>query len=66
MAASRTEGGLLHGPTRVEMLQRVEESMSAILHTQLSTRSGQVIFDSQGRNTAMEVNGDLDRLLAMK
>ena len=66
MVASRSEGGLLHGPTRVQMLQRVEESMSAIVDIQLSTLSGQVIFDSQGRNTAMEVHGDLDRLLAMK
>jgi hypothetical protein len=65
MAASRSEGGLLHGPSRVQMLQRVEESMSATVDIQLSTLSGQVIFDSQGRNTAMEVHGDLDRLLAM-
>jgi hypothetical protein len=66
MVASRTEGGLLHGPTRVQMLQRVEESMSATVDIQLSTRNGEVIVDSQGRNTAMEVHGDLDRLLAMK
>ena len=66
MAASRTEGGLLHGPTRAQMLQRVEESMSATVEIQLSTRNSQVIVDSQGGNTAMEVHGDLDRLLAMK
>jgi len=66
MTASRAEGGLLHGPTRAQMLQRVEENMSATVDIQLSTRNDEVIFDSLGRNTAMEVHGDLDRLLAMK
>lgn len=66
MTAFRTEGGLLHEPTRSEMLQRVEETMFATVKIRLMTLAGDTIISDQGRNTALEVNGDLSHLLAMK
>jgi hypothetical protein len=66
MTAHRAGGGLLHEPTRTEMQQRVEETMLANLEIQLSTLTGDRIFAGSGRNTALEVNGDLGQLLSMK
>ena len=66
MIASRVEGGLLHEPTGKTMLQRVEETMLATVKVRLSTLDGNVIFDEMGRNSGMEVQGDLEKLLAMK
>jgi hypothetical protein len=40
--------------------------MLANLEIQLSTLTGDRIFAGSGRNTALEVNGDLDQLLSMK
>ena len=60
MRASRAEGGILHEPTYSEMLQRVEETMLASVDVRLTTRTGETIFAEQGRNTALEVNGDFN------
>jgi tocopherol cyclase len=64
--ARRAEGGILREPTRSEMLQRVEETMSASVDVRLSNRAGKTIFSEKGRNTALEVNGDINQLLRMK
>jgi hypothetical protein len=66
MQASRAEGGLLREPTRSEMLQRVEETMLSRVQVRLETLDGEVIFSEDGRNTALEVNGNLNQLIAMK
>ena len=66
MIASRKSGGLLHKPTRTEMLQRVEETMTASVDFRLVTLTGEVILTGQGRNTALEVNGDINQLLSMQ
>jgi hypothetical protein len=66
MAAYRTTGGLLHEPTRSEMLQRVEETMLATVEVKLATLDGEIIFAETGRNTSMEVNGNIPRLRRMK
>lgn len=66
LLAHRTEGGLLHEPTRSEMLQRVEETMRATVDVKLTTLDGKTIFAELGRNTSLEVNGDIPRLLSMK
>jgi hypothetical protein len=66
LVAFRAEGGLLHEPTRSEMLQRVEETMLATVEVKLTTLAGDTIFAGQGRNASLEVNGDIPRLLAMK
>jgi len=65
LVAYRAEGGLLHEPTRVEMLARVEETMLASVVVRLTTPTGEIIFAGSGRNSALEVNGDIPRLLAM-
>jgi hypothetical protein len=66
MEASRAEGGLLREPTRSEMLQRVEETMLAKIDVRLRTNTGEMVFEQQGRNVALEVNGDLHQLLSMR
>jgi tocopherol cyclase len=66
MIATRTEGGLLHEPTRSNMLQRVEETMTAVLEVRLLDVKGNEIFQQKSRNAALEVQGDLSRLLKMK
>ena len=66
MTARRAEGGLLHEPTRSEMLQRVEETMLSTVEIQLTTLAGKQIYSGLGRNTALEVNGDMNQLLDMR
>jgi tocopherol cyclase len=66
MTATRAEGGLLHEPTGKEMLQRVEETMLAAVSVKLSTIKGDVVFEETGRNAGMEVQGNLEKLLAIK
>ncbi|TVR23333.1 MAG: hypothetical protein EA396_03630 [Anaerolineaceae bacterium] len=63
LAAVRQSGGLLKAPIRTEMHKRVDETMRSDLDVRLSTRSGQTIFEGRGRNAALEVHGDLERLL---
>jgi tocopherol cyclase len=66
MLASRTAGGLLHGPTRHEMHQRVEETLNATVEVCLSAFEGGTPrrrFQGVGRNAGLEVEGDLPRLL---
>jgi tocopherol cyclase len=65
MTATRAEGGLLHEPTRSNMLQRVEETMTANLEVRLLDVKGKIIFHQKSRNAALEVQGDLSRLLAI-
>lgn len=65
MRANRVEGGLLHEPTGREMLQRVEETMSAQIEVRLSQLDGKSLFHGIGRNLALEVQGDIPTLLAM-
>ncbi len=66
LAAQRARGGLLHEPSRSEMFQRVEETMLATVDVHLTSLTGNTLFEGRGRNTALEVNGDLAQLLAMK
>lgn len=63
MQASRAEGGLLHGPTRLDMGKRVAETLQATVDVRLDTASGAKIFHGQGRHAGLEVHGDLDKLL---
>jgi tocopherol cyclase len=57
--AERTQGGLLRGPTKVEMGKRVNETLLATVDVRLSTSSGETVFSGQGRNAGLEVNGEL-------
>jgi tocopherol cyclase len=63
--AERAAGGLLHAPLRSAMHKRVEETMLATVQVKHFDNAGQVIFDDVGTCAAMEVFGDLDRLLAI-
>lgn len=62
MHAQQAPGGLLFGPTTVEMGKRVDETLSASVHLNLSHLSGKLIFEGQGKYSGLEVNGDLPRL----
>jgi tocopherol cyclase len=61
--AERRSGGLLKAPVRTEMHKRVDETMQSTVSVRFSTRSGETRYMGTGRNTALEVHGDLDRLL---
>jgi hypothetical protein len=64
--AHRAKGGLLLGPTRDRMSDRVGETMLSEVALSLRTASGALVFEGVGRNTGLEAHGDLDRLLAMQ
>ncbi len=63
IAARRARGGLLLGPTRLEMGKRVDETMLSTVELRLSTLSGEEVFSGVGRNAGLEAHGDLERLL---
>lgn len=65
LSADRVRGGLLHAPIRTEMHQRVDETLDAVIHIKHTDRNGQVLLESKGLVGAMEVHGDLKRLLAI-
>lgn len=64
--ATRAEGGLLKGPEREDMHMRVDETMLARVELKLNKLDGfrkQTLFEGAGRNTALEVVGDLSLLV---
>lgn len=63
LTASRAQGGLLRGPTRLDMGQRVLETLNATVEVRLETLQGAVIYGGVGRHAGLEVMGDLPRLL---
>lgn len=64
--ARRAKGGLLLGPTRERMSDRVGETMLSRVTLELRTTSGDLVFRGDGRNTGLEAHGDLDRLLSLQ
>ena len=62
----RAEGGLLLGPTHLDMGKRVMETLSAAVHVRLETLDGEVVYEGTGEHSGLEVIGDLPRLLADK
>jgi len=66
MSVTRALGGLLLGPTRIEMGRRVNETLLSTVDIRLSAISGGQIFAGKGRNGGLEAHGNLDRLLRMK
>jgi tocopherol cyclase len=64
--AHRTEGGLLHGPTREAMGSRVGETMRSTIELELRDRQRDRVLSGIGRNAGLEVHGDLDALLALQ
>lgn len=65
LSADRVRGGLLHAPVRTEMHQRVDETLDAVIHIKHTDRDGRVLLEGKGLVGAMEVHGDLKRLLAI-
>lgn len=63
--AQRSSGGLLHAPLRTAMYRRVEETMRAKITVQHISKTGEVLFEDDGRYASMEVFGDLERLLGL-
>ena len=63
LTACRVQGGLLRGPTRLDMGKRVLETLSATVQVRLETLQGELIFEGVGTHTGLEVMGDLPRLL---
>jgi tocopherol cyclase len=55
MRAERAGGGLLLGPTRLEMGKRVVETLNATVSVRLVSRNGDEIFLGTGRNAGLEV-----------
>ncbi|MDX1692044.1 MAG: tocopherol cyclase family protein [Acidimicrobiia bacterium] len=66
IVATRARGGLLYGPTRERMSERIGETMLSDIELRLTDRTGAVLFAGVGRNAGLEVHGDLDRLLALQ
>ena len=65
LSADRVRGGLLHAPIRTEMHQRVDETLDAVIHIKHTDLDGRVLLEGKGLVGAMEVHGDLQRLLAI-
>ena len=59
----RVQGGLLRGPSRVDMGRRVLETLNAEVGVRLETLDGRVVFEGIGEHAGLEVMGDLPRLL---
>lgn len=64
MRAQRAIGGLLKGPSKLDMGKRVDETLQASIDVRLTTRSGQLIFASTGRHAGLEVFNH-EKLLSM-
>ena len=63
--ADRVRGGLLHAPIRTEMHQRVDETLDAVIQIKHTDAAGKVLLEGKGLVGAMEVHGDLERLLSI-
>lgn len=59
MRAERAAGGLLRGPTKVEMGKRVDETLNASVEVKLTRRTGEVIFAGRGKHAGLEVFGEI-------
>jgi len=64
MTTVREHGGLLRGPTQVDMGLRVAETLGAQVQVSLREKNGRKVFDGLGRHAGLEIQGDIERLLA--
>lgn len=63
MTAERRAGGLLRAPVRTEMHKRVDETMLSTVRVRLEIRDGRMLLEDCGDCTALEVFGEIDRLV---
>ena len=66
LKAERTRGGLLHAPLHKDMHRRVEETMDSTVEITLTDNSGKQIVSGTGTAAALEIFGELEKLLAYK
>jgi len=64
LEACQAPGAVLRGPTKIEMGKRVDETLGATVSVRLSHSAGGLIFEGEGKYAGLEINGDLERLLA--
>ena len=64
--AERTRGGLLHAPLHKDMHRRVEETMDSTIEISLKDKQGNEIVRGSGTAAALEIFGELEKLLAYK
>ena len=64
LTAVREQGGFLRGPTQIDMGLRVAETLGAEVEVNLRTRQGMEVFSGRGRHGGLEIQGDIERLLA--
>lgn len=65
MHVKQAPGGLLLGPTKIEMGKRVVETLDAQVDLRLIDRVNGLLFEGSGKYAGLEVNGDIDRMLRM-
>jgi hypothetical protein len=62
--AARSNGGLLHAPYRIDMLQRVTESLTATITVKLiELKGGRMLFEGMGRHAGLEINGEIQQIV---
>ena len=66
LKAERTRGGLLHAPLHKDMHRRVEETMDSTVEITLTSPEGKEIVSGTGTAAALEIFGELEKLLAYK
>ena len=64
LRAERTGGALLHAPIRSSMHRRVEETLDARVHVELTDPKGRVVLSDTGEVAGLEVHGEIDDLIA--
>lgn len=66
LKAERTRGGLLHAPLHKDMHRRVEETMDSTVEITLTNKEGKEVVSGTGTAAALEIFGELEKLLAYK
>ena len=66
LKAERTRGGLLHAPLHKNMHRRVEETMDSTVEITLLDKNNVEIVKGTGTAAALEIFGELEKLLAYK
>jgi hypothetical protein len=66
LKAERTRGGLLHAPLHKDMHRRVEETMDSTVEITVTDNNGKQIVSGTGTAAALEIFGELEKLLAYK
>lgn len=65
LVAERVRGGLLKAPHRRAMIERVEETIDAVVRVKHTGRDGRVLLDTVAVATGLEIVGDIDRLIGL-